>query len=248
MRENRPRDDPRWAPFNRLSARMVDYASVDECLAFLHERDNDVLTDDTIAWLGTGLLDFLVEEYGPDCETELSAGVANANFRAMLECVSSLWDDTAEMLDRVLDREHEPRESPPRVDLQFAVTGNELDPDAVTRQLGLTPTHSWRRGDSRTGHVPGTFRSGVWVRETKATNDINDALAALLELLRPLARVLDQFRAAGLKTWVSATWWVYDPRTEDKYNGTPDPVLVQELATLGLDLTVDVQRRGSDPL
>ena len=242
VRENCPRYDPRWAPFDRLSARMVGYGSMGECLAFLHQLDDDVLTEETIAWLGTGLLDFVIEEYGTDCEESLRVGVSNKNFRAMLECVSTLWDDVREMLDRVLDRTPRPRVSIPRADLRFLLTGYDLDPDDVTARLGVTSDRTGRRSDSVRRDFQLKF--GSWAWETTSDSDINVALLSMLRVFEPLAKTFDELRSEGISIWLTVMWWVYDHRIEEQFTDTPTAEVARRLAAMGIELKVDVHRRG----
>jgi hypothetical protein len=246
VRENQPMDDPRWAPFNRLSARMVDYASLDECLAFLHRLDGDDLTDETIAELGTGLLDFLVEEYGTDCETALAEGVANANFRAMLECVSTLWSDVGEMLDRVLERPSRKRRSVPRADVSVLFTGDELDPSDVTRRTGVEPHRSGRRGELLRADHHLARRFGSWEWTTRGDGDVNVPLEEVLAVFELSAPVLDELRNEGIKTWLTVRWWEYDPRTADRFTSTPTTAVITRLAAIGLHPEIEVHRRASD--
>ena len=73
----------------------------------------------------------------------------------------------------------------------LCIYGDELDPDQITRLLGLSPTHSHRRGDRLRPDGP-PFRTGAWLY--KVDSDVAPdapelALRHLLDRL-PSDRVL----------------------------------------------------------
>jgi hypothetical protein len=74
-----------------------------------------------------------------------------------------------------------------------------LDPDAVTRTLGLMPTWSHRRGDSRGNASPrlsGVFAEGLWSYQTESQG--SDLPSKLLDLVwRLVPANLAALRDAG---------------------------------------------------
>jgi hypothetical protein len=81
-----------------------------------------------------------------------------------------------------------PIETGTEVFAEFTLTGENFDPDEVTRRLGLEPTKSWKAGDLQ---VPGaTIRHKVagWRLRTprEKSFDVGPHVAALVESLKPL--------------------------------------------------------------
>ena len=72
----------------------------------------------------------------------------------------------------------------PRIRVSLRISGDSLDPDFITQQLGVTPTMSARKGDPpRRGTEPRDV--GVWVYRPDVPPDteLGDALDLLLESL-----------------------------------------------------------------
>ncbi|HEV7759957.1 MAG TPA: DUF4279 domain-containing protein, partial [Acidimicrobiales bacterium] len=51
----------------------------------------------------------------------------------------------------------------------FRMFKDDLDPDAVTTELGITPTRSFRRGDRRPT-APTLYPRGGWLLSTRSDN------------------------------------------------------------------------------
>ncbi|ACL67525.1 hypothetical protein A2cp1_4208 [Anaeromyxobacter dehalogenans 2CP-1] len=49
-----------------------------------------------------------------------------------------------------------------RTHVRLAMTSDDLDPDAVTAIVGLTPTRSHRKGDVPAGHRVPWYRGALW--------------------------------------------------------------------------------------
>jgi len=73
-----------------------------------------------------------------------------------------------------------------RLEIELRVTGDDLDPERITRMLGVNPTHSARKGEQidRAG-VPITQRTGIWSYTLPASPEweLGDAIDTLLERL-----------------------------------------------------------------
>ena len=79
-----------------------------------------------------------------------------------------------------------PRRDIERLDIELRVTGNDLDPERITRMLGVPPTISARRGEEiDIGGVPVVQRTGVWAYALPASPEweLGDAIDTLLERL-----------------------------------------------------------------
>lgn len=73
-----------------------------------------------------------------------------------------------------------------RLEIELRVTGDELDPERVTRMLGVNPTIAARRGEAiDVGGVPVMQRTGIWSYALPASPEweLGDAIDTLLERL-----------------------------------------------------------------
>jgi len=79
-----------------------------------------------------------------------------------------------------------PRRDIERLEIELRVTGNDLDPERITRMLGVNPTIAARRGEEiDVGGVPVIQRTGVWTYALPASPEweLADAIDTLLERL-----------------------------------------------------------------
>ena len=73
-----------------------------------------------------------------------------------------------------------------RLEIALRVTGDDLDPDRVTRMLGVNPTVAARKGDDvDVDGVPVAQRTGIWSYALPASPEweLGDAIDTLLERL-----------------------------------------------------------------
>ena len=73
-----------------------------------------------------------------------------------------------------------------RLDIELRVTGDNLDPERITRMLGVAPTAAARRGEAiDIGGVPVVQRTGVWAYALPASPEweLGDAIDTLLDRL-----------------------------------------------------------------
>jgi hypothetical protein len=73
-----------------------------------------------------------------------------------------------------------------RLEIELRVTGDDLDPERITRMLGVNPTRAARRGETvDVGGIPTTQRTGVWSYALPASPEweLGDAIDTLLERL-----------------------------------------------------------------
>jgi Domain of unknown function (DUF4279) len=95
-------------------------------------------------------------------------------------------------------------EEPDRKTASFRLRGDRLDPSAVTRAIGLTPTEAHRKGDSRP-HKPGRRKrppwpTGLWNLESAQYADpsedrLDGHITQLLDQLEDKADVIHQLCA-----------------------------------------------------
>ena len=73
-----------------------------------------------------------------------------------------------------------------RLEIELRVTGDDLDPDRITRMLGVNPTVAARRGETiDVAGVPVVQRTGIWTYALPASPEweLADAIDTLLERL-----------------------------------------------------------------
>ena len=81
---------------------------------------------------------------------------------------------------------HPPRRDIERLDIELRITGDDLDPDRITRMLGVPPTISARRGEEiDLSGVPVVQPTGVWAYALPASPEweLGDAIDTLLDRL-----------------------------------------------------------------
>jgi len=131
-----------------------------------------------------------------------------------------------------------------RVTAARRVGAPDLDPDAVTRQLGVQPTFAARRGDTRPSKA-GTITQhvGVWILEAPRSTEwvLRDAITALLDRLPTATSVWD-----GIAQ--SATIDMFCGLHLDDFNrGLDLPAqLLARLAERHIGLSLDIYCEGSD--
>jgi hypothetical protein len=83
------------------------------------------------------------------------------------------------------------------IDVVMYIRGNELDPDAVTKTLGVNPSNSYRKGKGRVAlkSCEVVANTGVWsLRADSDSSMISDHVAQLLSNLPPDRGVLNGLR------------------------------------------------------
>lgn len=79
--------------------------------------------------------------------------------------------------------------------LAVRVSGDDLDPDAITAALGIDPSFAARKGDTRgTPASPAVQRTGVWYVDLAESAEwvLEDAIITLLERLPSDRQVWEQ--------------------------------------------------------
>lgn len=121
-----------------------------------------------------------------------------------------------------------------------------LDPDEVTRQLGLDPSTTQQARDARVvNHLRHAARPSGWFLSTDGvitSRDVRRHLDLLLDKLMPARSALSRLQAAGAKTDVSCYW------VSASGHGGPtiSPPQAEKLVALCLDCWFDVYSIGTD--
>jgi Domain of unknown function (DUF4279) len=128
-----------------------------------------------------------------------------------------------------------------RTHATVCIYGDSLDPETVTRDLGIQPTDAHRRGEIRNGdrRRPLVYRTGGWFLESRmvvSSRDLRQHIDWLLDQLGGKGDVLRRIRDSEHTTIISCFW--------ESAHGYGGPMLwpeqIARLAALGLELWFDV--------
>jgi hypothetical protein len=120
----------------------------------------------------------------------------------------------------------------------IGIYGDALDPERLTRQLGLAPTRSHRNGDPiESARVPNTYKTGAWVLDLGDAEgqDPEDAILHLLQWLPEDVAVWRELTASfdvriGLSL-VLKEW---------NRGFSLSPIVMEKLASLGVRMDVEL--------
>lgn len=136
-------------------------------------------------------------------------------------------------------------------DAAFRITGDDLDPEEISRQLGIEPSHSHRKGEPHIGRSGYDYEkpwsTGVWLvssEDVVKSLDLRRHLDWVIGLVRDKADVLAAYRQRGFATDVLCYWvggWILG------IGPTISPDQMRALAALGLELIVDGGYWGKGP-
>jgi hypothetical protein len=144
-----------------------------------------------------------------------------------------------------------PDDRMPLVRTNFVISGS-FDPDEVTRLMGLEPSSVLRKGSRiRTSTKSIPVEDSWWLRTTDEcyTFEGTDEVAKAVERLKPLAESIDKVRARFPEARIDLTLVAYVP--EHPQSAVPNlslgPVLLRELADLGIIFEIDYMLLGPEP-
>jgi len=119
------------------------------------------------------------------------------------------------------------------------IMSDDLDPDEVTRLLGVSPTETQRRGDPRPGKEGRTYKKSGWFLSTAGTLTSRDArhhFDWILERIRGKKEAFTVFHSRGYLVDVCCRW--------DSKSGHGGPCLsppqMRDFADLEIELWFDV--------
>jgi uncharacterized protein DUF4279 len=124
-----------------------------------------------------------------------------------------------------------------RTYVMFFIRRGDLDPDAVSRQMGIEPSETQRRGDPLDAGTrrPVIFDFGAWFLRSREFIGSRDALRHLdwlLDQLEPRGGILAALRAEGCEMGVLCYWL----SAQGEGGPTLSPGSMGRLAALGLEL------------
>jgi hypothetical protein len=132
-----------------------------------------------------------------------------------------------------------------RVEVGFVISGPELDPETVTKTLGLQPDLTAKRGDTKPNSLS-RETEGFWRLDTRnkvPSKDINDHIHYLLALLLPRRDEILELAQEG-ETFLDVLW-----QSTYLYAGT-GPVIasdcLQGIAQLQAGIGFDIYQVDED--
>ncbi|HEY9227641.1 MAG TPA: DUF4279 domain-containing protein [Gemmatimonadaceae bacterium] len=127
-----------------------------------------------------------------------------------------------------------------RLSVALRVSGDTLDPDAITRLMGVTPKFAARKGETRLrGGRPVTQRSGIWTyavaNERAPEWQLDDAI---VELLNHLPNDLEMWQTLGRTHRVDVFCGLF--MGSENQGADVQPQTLRLLADRGLTLELDI--------
>lgn len=96
----------------------------------------------------------------------------------------------------------------PFVTSSFSVSGDRLQPDAVTKAIGIEPTETGLKGTKRRPESPVLLQRSFWAveLEKERIDDIDSGLSRLLDIVWPQRKHVKEFlRLTGFEAGFSTT-------------------------------------------
>jgi hypothetical protein len=122
------------------------------------------------------------------------------------------------------------------------IMNDDLDPEEISRQLGIQPTWAWRKGEPRGARkIPS--RIGIWGLSTEVmqSRDIRRHLDWLIDQMIGKEEYLKQLQTQGYRMDVFCYWL-----SNGQGGPTVSPKNMKGLANLGIELGFDFWMGGDD--
>lgn len=134
---------------------------------------------------------------------------------------------------------------PYRYGISLRVFHPVIDPDKITRELGLKPFRCWKAGERRTTPI-GTPLKGSWPQSywcskqlvrgsTPRSPSLPDAISKLLDRLEPHKAFFHRIRRGGGRVELDVGWY-FPVQGGAEF----DCALQSRLAKLKIDLSLDI--------
>ena len=124
-----------------------------------------------------------------------------------------------------------------RYTVELRIVGSNLDPEEVTRTIGLSPTQVRKKGERRSAES--TWANNMWALEAlppdrSEWSSLADGLAALLGAIRPVQDRLRNYTSGN-------DLYIWCGHFASSFGGGPtlSPVLLKMLGDLGAQLVLD---------
>jgi hypothetical protein len=128
------------------------------------------------------------------------------------------------------------------INVTLAIYSEELQPDAITRALGIQPTRAHRQGD-RAGPKSPPFRTGAWLL-TEHGRDAESAEIIIERLLKQLPEDVNIWRELRIQHTIQLRFGLHMTGW-NKGLSIPLPQ-VTRIAEFGADMELDIYAYGED--
>jgi hypothetical protein len=133
-----------------------------------------------------------------------------------------------------------------RYTVELRIVGQTLDPDEVTRKLGLVPTRVARKGEPKVEGAMSKWTANVWgfevlPQEKDDWPSLEDGIEALLRTFRPIRERLRSCSAGNeIYLWCG--------HFTSSFDGGPtlSPALLKSLGDFGVQLVLDTYSERAD--
>jgi len=130
-----------------------------------------------------------------------------------------------------------------RLYVSFTIVGKDLIPDEITSKLGIEPSHSFKRGDTKIRGREKTeiWKHGFWSLESSnvglPTDDLKQHFEWLLDMLEPTEDELKDIIANGSFDARVSCFWI---TSNDRINVEIEPGILVRLAKLNIRVWLDI--------
>ena len=134
------------------------------------------------------------------------------------------------------------RKPPPYIEACFQVAGAELDPDELTRLVGLQPTKSWKKDDP-SAHLAlrkqgQSVLEAFWrIEVARDSYDTDEGIQEILGLIWPQRDAIKEYLKARPSLQAGFTCVVRIHKDRPVYKVSPDSIC--KLAYLGCEFGMD---------
>ena len=126
-----------------------------------------------------------------------------------------------------------------RYTVELRIVGKDLDPEGVTRALGIAPSRVRRHGEPRVEGSRSTWSGNMWALDILPPgrddwSSLEDALGALLNIFGPIRNQIQAYIPTNQT-------YIWCGHFTSSFDGGPtlSPALLKSLGDLGIQLFLD---------
>ena len=133
-----------------------------------------------------------------------------------------------------------PKKEKARIIISFRIGDDNLEPDKITKMLGVKPSYSHRKNDIIGTAVNARYPSGQWRIESPlpSRSEISDHLTAILDIVEPKHNQIKRLLKQGYLIDI-AVGCIYGSNKQSESFTLPSS-LVQRLGKLGVEINFNI--------
>jgi len=124
--------------------------------------------------------------------------------------------------------------------VSLRILGDDVDPEAITLEMGMSPDQFHRKGDVHGTRSPVVRKHGYWTitssKHIAASDDTNDHIQWLVAAVAPKLDRLATYKGRGWRVDI----WIGIHTSVGHGGPTLRPDVLAQLAALGLDVNLDL--------